>query len=428
MKRQLYLTISLGFLAFSNFAHGSDLCIYNATKNSMQIEINAANINIPSLSSQCKDNLDNDQKLSLTILSPDSGNIEVDQSKSNDKKMLTNQKLRNSKNLVYDLESGNYSNRYTIYDKNEPIVIPTSNWLSHISDDKTLNEIVIPGSHDAGMSETHHCTFFVRPEWVQAQKLNIYQQAMAGVRYFDLRADYDHHKLVTFHRTDGTGCNGESLKDVFDQAVAFLTENPSEFLILKFSHTRNDSGHSANDTQKRVIQLLENDKYKAFLYTSSVKTNLGYRTVQALRGKILAVFKHHDDTYNSGTSDQGYQDYLKFSDGILPYQDKIQNDLGLNVYDRYADTSDYNKMLQNQKQKWKDHAEMDAAYEFLLSFTLTGSVGKLDIEQIANTANGHLPTALYQSIILQGYNKPNIVYYDFVDPKLSESIIRYNFD
>src|SRR5215468_5648371 len=45
--------------------------------------------------------------------------------------------------------------------------------------DKKLNEIVIAGSHDAGITGGRM--------WTQTQSLDIYGQAKAGVRVFDIR-------------------------------------------------------------------------------------------------------------------------------------------------------------------------------------------------------------------------------------------------
>ena len=54
-----------------------------------------------------------------------------------------------------------------------------SDWMSYIKDDINVNEIVMPGSHDAGS---------YKMVWLgETQNFNIEQQLEMGVRYFDLR-------------------------------------------------------------------------------------------------------------------------------------------------------------------------------------------------------------------------------------------------
>lgn len=191
-------------------------------------------------------------------------------------------------------------------------VIDTANWLSQLPDDKTINQLIMPGSHDAGMYQTRHCTFIVAPQWAQAQNLSMYQQLTAGSRYFDLRVDYDHKKLTTYHRTDSIGCGGAYLEDILNQSVQFLIDHPSEFIILKFSHTRSDSGHNPEKTTNQVINLLK-DKYKSFLYVNeSQNINLAKLSLGQVRGKIITVFDNeynHDHLINSLKGTFSYHDY-----------------------------------------------------------------------------------------------------------------------
>ncbi|WP_162902209.1 PI-PLC domain-containing protein [Facilibium subflavum] len=427
--RIIIYALTLGATISSAIAHNSSLCLYNATQQSIHVNWGGSTVEIASLSSYCKDNISTDKKETLNILSPYKGIIEVDQSQSNHKKRLTSLVLPESNGvLMYDQESGNYTNSYTIYQTAKPLILSMSNWMSKLSNTLMLNQIVIPGAHDAGMSETRNCTFFVKPSWTKAQRLNIYDQAAAGVRYFDIRVDYDHGKLTTFHRDSmGDGCSGESLKDVLDQAIQFLHDYPSEFLILKFSHTRSNEGHNAADIDTKVVNLLKAKPYDNYLYKPVVSENLAYTDISKLRGKLVAVFKHTDDKHNRGFDDKGYAKYINFALGILPYQDSESNIQGIDISDNYADKADYDEMLADQIKKWKQFASLGLPYQFLLSFTLTGEAGKADIEQLANTADAHLPGVLYQMIENESYNKPNIIYYDFVDAKLSQSIVQYNF-
>ena len=290
-------------------------------------------------------------------------------------------------------------------------------WMKGISDQAHLNQIIMPGSHDAGMSQTEHCSFGVVSAEAQTQDRAIYQQAIAGSRYFDIRVDYDHDTLTTYHRTDSMGCGGEYLKDVLNDAVLFLQQNPSETLIIKFSHTRNDSGHYPSDITQRVIQLLTTPFYQQYLYTTNAaQPNLDAIPLSQLRGKIIAVF------------DQEYSTYFNPQKGIFSYRDfnPSHSDMkqNLSVYDSYADTSNFDKMSTDQLNKLKQYGGWGQNHLFLLSWTLTGSAGNLNIYSLAEKANTQLDTSLSQALTVDKDPMPNIVYIDFMNPTLAQNIVQ----
>lgn len=86
---------------------------------------------------------------------------------------------------------------------------------------RTLRQICMPGSHDAGMSSYHPGTVGANWQNTQAQYLDTYQQLMMGSRYFDLRPVISNGQFVSGHYSDveGTwlGGNGQSLSDTINQ-------------------------------------------------------------------------------------------------------------------------------------------------------------------------------------------------------------------
>lgn len=122
-------------------------------------------------------------------------------------------------------------------------LVDTANWMKRVGNGLRLDQIMMPGSHDAGMSELHHCAPPIGAGGsTKTQGGSVGQQLVDGSRYFDIRVDYDYDTLVTYHRTDGWGCNGQDLKVVLDQAQAFVVAHPTETAILKFSHIRKYDG------------------------------------------------------------------------------------------------------------------------------------------------------------------------------------------
>lgn len=167
--------------------------------------------------------------------------------------------------------------------------------------DKKLNEIVMAGSHDAGITFGGSNT--------QTQDLDIYGQATAGVRVFDLRitgavlkkGETDVLALKTYHgqgpsskttgidvRTGQTGTvktksmwageYGMGLARILSDSVKFVTNSPSEFLILKF-----DKCHNWLMIAKACVEILANHIYKG-------GGNLNTKTLRELQGKVIVVF------------------------------------------------------------------------------------------------------------------------------------------
>lgn len=127
-----------------------------------------------------------------------------------------------------------------------------ANWMRDNYDklkDKTLKQLVLPASHDAGMylgpttadyaavalgpagmaayCAASDCSFLGR-----AQDLDIYGQLSYGVRYFDLRPRYTilTHELVIHHTV-----SGPPVSAVLADVNRFFKEGHRELVILKFS-------------------------------------------------------------------------------------------------------------------------------------------------------------------------------------------------
>ncbi len=297
-------------------------------------------------------------------------------------------------------------------------LIDTANWMKYVNDTVRLDSLVMPGSHDAGMSELHHCA---PPDGIQrytkTQSGSIGQQLKDGSRYFDIRVDYDHGELVTYHREEigiGWGCNGQSLRAVFEQARAFFTAHPTETAIFKFSHTRDAHGHDPDKIRKRLNEFL-NDYNDAIYTFSSSSINLAKVNLGSVRGKMVLVFN--------------YSDYVDTSTGRFRYRDggSVEPDANITVFDDYTHTAVLNTMAVDQITKLGEHGGLGNDRFFLLSWTLTPTFGDPSIEILANEANAQLPNVLSYEVFVAGYPKPNIVFIDYLNNPVAQSIILYNF-
>ncbi|KAH6612321.1 PLC-like phosphodiesterase [Chaetomium sp. MPI-SDFR-AT-0129] len=125
----------------------------------------------------------------------------------------------------------------------------TGGWMHELYDvirDRPLRHLIVPGSHDAGMSTiSDEITSIGSAANTQTQGVNIYDQLRAGSRWFDLRIASVHENgdaatvrgFWALHVNDETaslaiGNTGESLDDIIANINQFMAENPGEVIFL----------------------------------------------------------------------------------------------------------------------------------------------------------------------------------------------------
>jgi len=172
---------------------------------------------------------------------------------------------------------------------------------------KRLCDIVVAGSHDAGITSGDANE--------QTQDLDIFDQARAGVRVFDLRiaatktsssssapvqlkAFHADPKLMVNRAKTGKdladlngrqgdvtttklpfgGTFGMRLPDMLDQACEFLKYNTTEFLILKFDKCKN---------WPLIAEICVN-QLGGYLYTGT--GSLNEKTLDDLKKKVVVLF------------------------------------------------------------------------------------------------------------------------------------------
>ena len=151
-----------------------------------------------------------------------------------------------------------------------------SRWMADIDDECLLQDIVIPGSHDAGTKGM---------VWLgETQCYTVNEQLLSGVRYFDLRVNQKDGELVIFHSI----INGTEFIPILQDIYEFIIENESEVLLLDFQHFSGDSQH-------RVRELIEefflNDNLLVFNDTD--KSDLQFiseLTLGEARGKCIVFW------------------------------------------------------------------------------------------------------------------------------------------
>jgi hypothetical protein len=168
---------------------------------------------------------------------------------------------------------------------------------------KRLCDVVFPGTHDAGIyGDGLGAT-------AKTQSRNIFEQAKAGVRWFDLRIatvktkgglkQRAYHAPALKQKTSSAGNyqrmvlnkkfavgagdhGGDDLSDMLQQAKIFVRDNGEEFLILRFSKC-GDMGQVVNT----CINVLGNARFDR-------NVNLNTALVSTLAGKVIIVIDEPD--------------------------------------------------------------------------------------------------------------------------------------
>lgn len=154
-------------------------------------------------------------------------------------------------------------------------------WMKYVDDNKFLDELSIPGTHDSGTCSVDNDTE-PQTSQVKCQQDYIPTQLLEGIRYFDIRLGkgddpgIDHGGFYLFKK-DG---NFLHLSDVIGYFTTFLKENPTEALIMLVSRG-NDEATDEGITTAFAKVMDENPK---LFYTSS-----HVPTLKEARGKIVLL-------------------------------------------------------------------------------------------------------------------------------------------
>lgn len=138
-----------------------------------------------------------------------------------------------------------------------------SNWLSCLPDDMPINDIVIPGAHDACTASLGMVAKNVNAD---CQSLRLKDLLEAGVRFFDIRTTFGITDYAIFGENMNTvsiahgwfKCE-EKFVDVIDIMRDFLKKNKGEFIIMKVKY-ESTSTSRRDWTCKYDHQLMNKNK------------------------------------------------------------------------------------------------------------------------------------------------------------------------
>lgn len=97
------------------------------------------------------------------------------------------------------------------------------NWMAKLDDERRLNTLSIPGTHDSG------AIYSIADVYGKCQSLPVSEQLSAGVRYLDIRLRLVDDGLFVYH---GFAEQKTEFSRLLYEIASFLRENTSEFLLV----------------------------------------------------------------------------------------------------------------------------------------------------------------------------------------------------
>lgn len=234
-------------------------------------------------------------------------------------------------------------------------------WMKYVDDNKFLDELNIPGTHDSGTCSVDNDTE-PQSSQVKCQQDYIPTQLLEGIRYFDIRLGKGNdpgicHGDFYLFKKDGYYLH---LSDVIGYFKTFLSENPREALIMLASRGNDEA---TDDSVTTAFAKVLDDNPKLF-YTSS-----RIPTLHEVRGKIVLLRRFR----LAGNSVSGHTwglDLTEWDDKIKAHSDSatmclVQDARGFEAAGETGDKEPYctkvyaqdkYKLTGTDKLSWVDNA------------------------------------------------------------------------
>ncbi|KAH7261771.1 hypothetical protein BKA59DRAFT_1822 [Fusarium tricinctum] len=273
-------------------------------------------------------------------------------------------------------------------------------WMHMIHDtikDRKLREVIMPGSHDAGMSYLSGKFHGDGTKGnTQTQGININHQLWAGSRWYDLRvvsihkgsmADNDYSFWISHMSELGGiyhGNTGESLNEVIDEINDFTSENPGEVIVLQFRylHGMHDA---ANSPRRPWTKDIKGEFFKKLRTINNRCANVHLK--EGAKGKKHAIQDLSISQLQRGATFTGAEDtdqkangcVLIFLDGASMLTDTEE----LTDSDTYSRGDGiYHKDDMHMEDAWPNETEVDDSAEEAVEMWLNqADVSKLHIGQ-----------------------------------------------
>lgn len=336
---------------------------------------------------------------------------------------------------------------------------------------RTLGELHLPGSHDAGTSKDYiDLTAAGTKSNAATQSLTITQQLMAGTRFFDLRLAEHGGKVVAHHTTAGQGAFSKlSVNRVLESAALWCSVHRTEVVIFRISHTSSSTnaheivkasgagslhtgtGNLCTKTLKNIVSqggglicILDEGKFSRVIsqtdgvhgYTKhkshpenlqGISTCGCYGSVHSLKKVVQNGLKgqyEHNEKHNHNGShlwqlywQKTYVNPMSRT-GIEDGSTKVFSHTGGGLHGGGKVHGGTHASIDYMLGKMKGLALYDIDYEVQKK--------KTHREGILRRKVVDRPSIMYSTRAVRNYTLPNIISYDFVNEKVNQIIIKLN--
>ena len=268
-------------------------------------------------------------------------------------------------------------------------------WMARLDDDTPLNEVFIPGTHDSG------ALYSFLGVSGKCQSYTVGEQLSMGVRFFDIRLQLRGSELAVVHSFVDQRL---TFDEVLDEIKVFLTQNPSEFIIISIKEDA-DAQEPELPFEKAVEDTLSEHLGSLLSTDKNVPSSVG-----EARGKAHIVSRYGGASIGISAS-AGWADSTSFELGELFVQDYYAIDTV------EAKMHDINSAFSVAEKK--NHA-------LVLNFTSCYLSDGFPPAHAPTTAK--LINPILSELIINGDAAPCIFVSDFVTPELVRQILNKNFD
>lgn len=227
---------------------------------------------------------------------------------------------------------------------------------------RTLRQLCIPGSHDAGMSTFSGGTAGAFACNTQTQTQGILGQLQTGSRYFDIRPVIAGGQFTTGHYSQvgssWQGANGQTIASIIADVNAFTASN-AELIVLDLSHDLdtdlgNESYAPFNQDQWNALLTQLQGLNHRFVTSAGDLTTLPLESfIGAGQAAVVVIIETAGVSLGS-FANQGFYPSSSFP-----------------LINEYSDTNDVTAMANDQLSKLRTNRPNPNATPFLLSWTLT---------------------------------------------------------
>ncbi len=312
----------------------------------------------------------------------------------------------------------------------------TKNWLSKMPGNPHLINMVIPGSHDAGVYGESLSTRKAPKAFARCQGANIYNQALRGSRMFDCRVflkreassgkivptmgHFGMEKKKHSHGSRGTlGAYGGTLVTAVNDALAFVKTYDTEFLILRFSHT-----YCPEEVGAALNEIRETRDNANYIYRK--EQNVALEQLSSLKGKVIMIFA--SEFHKDFKAIDGYLPFYNYKDGAAP---PYEIPKGLACCGNYTATRMMSRVKGAADAASDNHQGHFNTHLHYVYWQQTMPLGVGNIKRVTK-GGAHKKMDAYIAGLREKKNQdaqyrlPNVISHDFVTEETCSQIIRLN--